>query len=284
MNPDDTAITIPANDQEFEVIIQSRMYHADLLRACRACGSLKNMAAKLRIGDSTLGNWIRLKEAPSLQTRCADGRIRTNFKLAKKWPHIVKVLFEMTGKTTEQLFPDFIHLPGFMDAPKIALRCQVIKKNDALAIAKQASQKQIELLQDKPTAEPQVVSEDVKERIRAALATLTTRQRQVLTLRFGLDGSLPQTLAETAKALGVTRERIRQIEVNAMNKLGRGHRRNFLKPAAENLLMLNPCPLCNTLVAHFSFCSWCGRPMCGDCLTTHIRPCYISRRNATITP
>ena len=52
-----------------------------------------------------------------------------------------------------------------------------------------------------------------------ALAHLKPRMRKVLTLRFGLDGETPQTLEEVGAGLGITRERVRQIESRALLEL-----------------------------------------------------------------
>jgi RNA polymerase primary sigma factor len=55
--------------------------------------------------------------------------------------------------------------------------------------------------------------------IELALASLPTRERRVIELRYGLDGSQPCTLEEVGRTFGVTRERIRQIENNTLKKL-----------------------------------------------------------------
>jgi RNA polymerase primary sigma factor len=55
--------------------------------------------------------------------------------------------------------------------------------------------------------------------IECTLAALPERERKVIEMRFGLDGSQPCTLEEVGKAFGVTRERIRQIENNTLKKL-----------------------------------------------------------------
>jgi RNA polymerase primary sigma factor len=60
---------------------------------------------------------------------------------------------------------------------------------------------------------------DLSERLQAALDELHPRERQVLRLRFGLDRGYERTLAEVGEALGVTRERIRQIEAEGLRKL-----------------------------------------------------------------
>src|SRR5439155_6193822 len=52
-----------------------------------------------------------------------------------------------------------------------------------------------------------------------ALSTLNPRLRQVLSLRFGLDGGLPMTLEDVGVELGVTRERVRQLEARALREL-----------------------------------------------------------------
>jgi RNA polymerase primary sigma factor len=52
-----------------------------------------------------------------------------------------------------------------------------------------------------------------------ALEQLNPRMRRVLSLRFGLDGEPPQTLEEVGAQLGITRERVRQLETRALREL-----------------------------------------------------------------
>jgi RNA polymerase primary sigma factor len=52
-----------------------------------------------------------------------------------------------------------------------------------------------------------------------ALSHLNPRMRRVLALRFGLDGQQPQTLEEVGAGLGITRERVRQLESRALREL-----------------------------------------------------------------
>jgi len=76
-------------------------------------------------------------------------------------------------------------------------------------------------LQDNSTQEPLSALEQSKrtEEIASWLETLTSDEKKVITLRFGLDGDEPQTLEAIGKQFGVTRERIRQIEQKSLNKL-----------------------------------------------------------------
>jgi RNA polymerase primary sigma factor len=57
------------------------------------------------------------------------------------------------------------------------------------------------------------------EELEDVLSTLSHRERKVLELRYGLDGSDARTLEEVGRAFGVTRERVRQIESRALMKL-----------------------------------------------------------------
>jgi len=59
----------------------------------------------------------------------------------------------------------------------------------------------------------------LKERLQDVLGTLTEREQEVLTLRFGLADGYSRTLEEVGKKFKVTRERIRQIEAKALRKM-----------------------------------------------------------------
>ena len=73
----------------------------------------------------------------------------------------------------------------------------------------------------------------LKEQLGDVLTTLTEREKQVLTLRFGLDDGRARTLEEVGKEFDVTRERIRQIEAKALRKLRYPSRSKKLKDFLE---------------------------------------------------
>src|SRR5690625_1014609 len=73
----------------------------------------------------------------------------------------------------------------------------------------------------------------LKEQLEDVLDTLTDREENVLRLRFGLDDGRTRTLEEVGKVFGVTRERIRQIEANALRKLRHPSRSKQLKDFLE---------------------------------------------------
>jgi RNA polymerase primary sigma factor len=73
----------------------------------------------------------------------------------------------------------------------------------------------------------------LRERIGEVLRSLTPREREVIELRFGLRDGQPRTLEEVARAYGITRERIRQIEARGLLKLRQPLRSQRLAEFAE---------------------------------------------------
>ena len=69
----------------------------------------------------------------------------------------------------------------------------------------------------------------LQEEVKEALSCLTDREREVIESRFGLKDGTARTLEETGKKLGVTRERIRQIESKALGKLRNPRRSRKLR-------------------------------------------------------
>jgi len=70
-----------------------------------------------------------------------------------------------------------------------------------------------------PTTEDEVDSTIRSDAVRRAVAKLPDRQRDVISLRFGLVGEGPNSLEQIGKQLGITRERGRQIEADALRRL-----------------------------------------------------------------
>jgi RNA polymerase primary sigma factor len=65
----------------------------------------------------------------------------------------------------------------------------------------------------------EVLSEAIRAQVRRTLGELSDREREIVTRHFGLNGRQPETFAIIARDLGVTRERVRQIHLEALNKL-----------------------------------------------------------------
>lgn len=69
----------------------------------------------------------------------------------------------------------------------------------------------------------------LREQLEEVLHTLTEREREVLYMRFGLEDGRNRTLEDVGRQIGVTRERIRQIEAKALRKLRHPSRANILR-------------------------------------------------------
>ena len=82
-----------------------------------------------------------------------------------------------------------------------------------------------------PSVELELIRSSFEEQIRALVAELDEKEREVISMRFGLDGEEPRTLQEIGEALGLSRERIRQIESKAKEKLRRSNRAQGLRGA-----------------------------------------------------
>ena len=79
------------------------------------------------------------------------------------------------------------------------------------------------LLPGAESLEPQaeLIRRELKDLLDSLMAELTDRQRTVLRLRFGMDDGISRSLEQVAKELGISKERVRQLERQAMDNLQR---------------------------------------------------------------
>jgi len=78
-----------------------------------------------------------------------------------------------------------------------------------------------DLIEDTKSDQPDAATAKLlrSRELAGAMRRLNPRMRRVLTLRFGLDGETPQTLEQVGNGLGITRERVRQLESRALRDL-----------------------------------------------------------------
>jgi len=80
-----------------------------------------------------------------------------------------------------------------------------------------------------PSAELELIRTSFESQIQGMVAELEPKEREVIRMRFGLDGEESQTLQEIGDALGLSRERVRQIESKAKEKLRRSREAQGLR-------------------------------------------------------
>ncbi|WGH25305.1 MAG: RNA polymerase sigma factor RpoD/SigA [Candidatus Shikimatogenerans bostrichidophilus] len=83
---------------------------------------------------------------------------------------------------------------------------------------------------DIPNPDYELNKASLTEDIKRCLSILSKRENQVIILSCGLFGYNPMTFEEIANLFGLTRERVRQIQISAIKKLKKSQRSNILKP------------------------------------------------------
>ncbi len=156
---------------------------ADKARTIRMPVHIVERMQKLNRAERTL--WTQLGREPTLEEIAEEA----NLPIAQA--HEVKAaarastsLDQPVGDTDDAVFGDFVAGDGPLpdEEVEISLRCQALAE---------------------------------------ALAALSEREQKVIILRYGLDDAEPKTLEEIGRRLGLTRERVRQIETEALKRLAR---------------------------------------------------------------
>jgi RNA polymerase primary sigma factor len=93
-----------------------------------------------------------------------------------------------------------------------------------------------DFLEDKQTTSPleTLATQELTKQVSRALSSLTPKEEEILRLRFGIGVPSPLTLEEVGERFSVTRERIRQIEAQALRKLRHPMRGRALRILADN--------------------------------------------------
>ena len=159
--------------------------------------ALANQAKTIRLPVHLVDKISKMKRAShSLSERL--GREPTDAELAER---LAMPVAKVTQLRTISIRPASLDAPiGDDDATEFS---EIVGDESALT--------PFELLRDK------TLRQDISE----VLSELDAREAEILTLRFGLDGSKPKTLEEVGKRFRVTRERVRQIQNIALTKLRR---------------------------------------------------------------
>lgn len=158
--------------------------------------------------------------------------------------HLIEILNKIKKMTNEYLQkngrePDVSYLAKKLDLPmhKVADLIRVAKDPYSLEnqISDDGESTFADFLEDTNTLTPEQSMErdQLKLTLDKALSTLTSREAKVLRMRFGIGLGTDHTLEEIGNQFDVTRERIRQIEAKALQKLKQSMRNNDLRSFYE---------------------------------------------------
>ena len=116
---------------------------------------------------------------------------------------------------------DLLHKP-IQDVERMLGLNERIASTDS-TIMSDSSKTLLETIPDENAKDPteSLLADDVHTNVEDCLAQLSDKQREVVERRFGLHGHSVSTLEEVGKEIGVTRERVRQIQMDALKKLKR---------------------------------------------------------------
>lgn len=172
--------------------------------------------------------WIRQAITRCLADQSRGIRLPVHLiEILNKINKLSKTYLQTHGKE-----PDVVWLSKQLDYPveRISHLIRVAKEPHSLEnqISEDGESTFADLLEDTNTLTPEqhMEREQLKRSLQEALETLAPREQKVLKMRFGIGLGTDHTLEEIGNQFDVTRERIRQIEAKALQKL-----RNSLKTA-----------------------------------------------------
>ncbi|PMP65011.1 RNA polymerase sigma factor RpoD, partial [Desulfurella multipotens] len=165
--------------------------------------------------------WIRQSISRAIADQARTIRIPVHMiETINKIVRASKLLVQENGREpTVQELSETLNVP----VEKIKNILKIVKEPISLEtpIGDEEDTRLEDFIEDKNAASPldTVIEADLSEKIEAVLATLSEREQKVLRMRFGISTGFDHTLEEVGRVLGVTRERVRQIEAKAIKKL-----------------------------------------------------------------
>lgn len=180
--------------------------------------------------------WIRQGITRAIATQSRT--IRLPVHITEKLNKIKKAQRKISQEKGHTATIEDIALELEMTAPQVRELLVRVPRSVSLEtkVGKDKDTELGELLEtDEVTPEDTMMRESLQRDLQQLLADLTSRERDVISLRFGLTDGTAYSLAEIGRALDLSRERVRQIEAKALQKLRQPKRRNQVRDYLESL-------------------------------------------------
>ena len=177
--------------------------------------------------------WIRqaLSRALADQSRT----IRIPVHIVEQLHRISRVNRTMVSELGRDPTPEELAQHAGVPAEKVRLILESSRRPLSLESPVGGDSELGDFLEDTSAGSPDdaLLSQDLTTRVERALATLSPKEKEILRLRFGMGAEGERTLEEIGQRFAVTRERIRQIEVQALRKLRHPRTGRTLRALAE---------------------------------------------------
>jgi RNA polymerase primary sigma factor len=167
--------------------------------------------------------WIRQSMSRSLADY--SHTIRVPVHMVELNHQLARTINDLGRRLRRQ--PSSAEISGHMGISEVKLQSilSLVKEPISLdaPLNDEAGASMMDLLKDEANPGPEAVLLDVrfKAAMQRLLSCLTPREEKIICMRFGIRDHAPHTLEEAGRLFGITRERIRQIEAIALNKLRR---------------------------------------------------------------
>jgi RNA polymerase nonessential primary-like sigma factor len=180
--------------------------------------------------------WIRQGITRAIATQSRT--IRLPVHITEKLNKIKKAQRKISQERGRTATMEDIAVELEMTAPQVREVLLRVPRSVSLEIkvGKEKDTELGDLLETEETSPEEVLMREALQRdLQQLLADLTSRERDVIRMRFGLGDGHPYSLAEIGRALELSRERVRQIEAKALQKLRQPKRRNRVRDYLEAL-------------------------------------------------
>ncbi|MBX3271786.1 MAG: sigma-70 family RNA polymerase sigma factor [Sandaracinaceae bacterium] len=167
------------------------------------------------------GWWIR--QSMNRATQEQGRTIRVPVNALERFHRVMRQIHELTPKLGRPPTPREIGKALDMPERRVTELMEAMRDTVSLDIpvGVDGSSTLGDLVVDPDQATPMqpLVDDSLETTLRTALETLTEREREILRMRFGMDGEEEHTLTDVGDRFGLSRERIRQLQVQALRKL-----------------------------------------------------------------